>query len=306
MKTKEFKEVVFTLFEKHYHYGVAALINSLCVSKFDGLVVVGYKGNLPTWITQFQTNNKNYYSIKNLYVEFLEIDTILHFGYYKPTAILNIFQNYPSVEKVFYFDPDIIVKASWDFYSKWINLGVCLCLDNNFPFVHHNHPWRQDWINLSNSSKRNKIDYYVNSGFIGVNRANKLLIERWISLTNEYQKNNGNLTLFEKDGHRSFKGDQDLLNAAITVSPEIKLSIIGKEGMGFSQPAYLMSHAINNIKPWEKNFLKYLILQGIGPDFADKDYMAYANFPIKVFSNRTFKLKKLNLKLSSFLGRLIG
>lgn len=299
-------EIIITLFESHYHLGVAALINSLDRSNFSGLIYVGYKGKLPEWTKQLKNYHNSYFKLNRFLIKFIRIKTNLHFGYYKPTALLNIFENYPSVEKVYYFDPDIVVKSPWHFFSKWANNGVCLCLDNNFPFVHHNHPWRQAWKDLGSSSERNNVDYYVNSGFIGIKRADILLIERWISLTDKYQKQGGDLTLFEKDGHRSYKGDQDLLNAAITNSPEIKLSIIGTEGMGFSQPAYLMSHAINNIKPWNKNFFKYLILRGVSPDFADKDYMFYANFPLKVYNARTFRLKKLNLKLSSWLGRLIG
>lgn len=116
----------------------------------------------------------------------------------------------------------------------------------------------------------------------------------------------GNVSMFEKEGHRAFKGDQDLLNAVITVDKESVFSIIGKEGMGFTQPAYLMSHAVASVKPWNKNHFLHMIQRGKRPDFADIFYMKYANSPVKPFSDSVFRNKKINLKLSLAIGRLIG
>ncbi|PKV75524.1 glycosyltransferase [Pontibacter ramchanderi] len=306
METAIFKEAVVTLFEKDYHKGVASLINSLHKSEFEGLVYVGYRGALPEWVSQLEPLNNGYYKLQNIHTKFVQLECKMHFGYYKPTILRSVLNEFPSVEKVYYFDPDIVVNAPWSYFTKWVDSGIGLCLDNCFPFVHHNHPWRKEWKRLSNSNLVNHNNFYVNSGFVGIERSNRVLLDRWVDLTQEFSLTGGNTSSFEKDGFRAIKGDQDILNAVIAVSPDLSFSIIGQEGMGFTQPAYLMSHAVNGIKPWNKSYLAFLFKRGRRPDFSDKDYIKYANSPIQVFSGRSFKFRKLDLKIASILGRLIG
>lgn len=305
---KKYTETIVTLYENHYHYGVGALLNSLVSSGFKGLFLVGYKGSIPPWINQLsQTSEKEFNINSEITVKFILIDTEIHFGYYKPQFIKHVFDTYPLVDNVYYFDPDIVVNAQWSFFKSWVKVGTALCLDNCFPFVHRNHPWRAEWKELAKNEQNTDciIDYYVNSGFIGINRANSLLIDKWILLTEQYRISGGDVSLFEKNAHRAFKGDQDLLNAALTICPEIIISIIGTEGMGFTEPTYLMAHAIDSIKPWKANFVKEVLINGSKPSGAAKYFFSYCEYPIRIFSKRTILLKKINIKIASGIGLIM-
>ncbi len=303
----EFKEVIVTLFEGHYHLGVASLINSLVKSAYKGLVRIGYKGALPKWSFKLVKTDDNFYKINNeIFLEFVHLQPRMHFGYYKPYFMRDTLERYPVAHNIFYFDPDIVVKAPWNFFSNWVDIGIALCLDISFPFVHKNHPWRNTWKGLSNSLLDAQLDFYVNSGFVGINSSQMILLDRWINSTEIFKKNGGNIDMFIKDGDRAIKTDQDILNAVLTVSPDLNLSVIGAEGMGFSQPAYLMSHDVSTIKPWKKNHIEFLIKSGRKPTFLDIDYLKNANYPIKVYRDFEYGLKKMNLRISSILGRIIG
>ena len=307
MVHSEVRNVVVTLYEGRYHFGVATLINSLINAHFKGIIRVGYKGNLPAWTSQLVREKDDEFVINDdLHIIFVHTSPEMHFGYFKPQFMKDTLELLPTIERVFYFDPDIVVNAPWTYFDKWVDAGIALCLDNCFPYVHENHPWRMDWIDLAQPSRKNECTFYVNSGFCGIKRSDSILLDRWISITHAYQLIGGNVRLFEKDAHRSFKGDQDLLNAAITGSPDLRFSVIGKEGMGFSQPAYLMSHAVGDVKPWNKNYLIYLLKRGESPHFTDKDYLKFVNNPIKSIGDVDFRLKKLNMKVASILGRVLS
>jgi hypothetical protein len=302
------EEIITTLYEGHYDYGVASLANSLVKSGFSGLLLIGYRGNLPFWLNQLKKQDDlNYILNDSISVTFVKIESGKHFGYYKPEFLREALTSYPECSSVYYFDPDIVVNAPWQFFTNWVKCGISLCLDNAFPFVHPNHPWRAEWRTLSSNSEdlKSTLSHYVNSGFIGLKRNDALILDKWIDLTKAYQLMGGDISQFEKDGHRSFKGDQDLLNAALTVTPEIELSIIGTEGMGFTLPAYLMTHAVYDIKPWRKNFLKILLVRGHKPNTGDMDFLRYCQHPIRLYSNSQMRVKKFNYKMASVLSRLL-
>ena len=303
-------EVIVCLYDGQYHFGLAALINSVVKSNFKGLINTGCRGVLPPWVDQLQSlgNNNSYLVTKDVVIRFETIETDMNLAFYKPYFIAKTFQDYPFANKVFYFDVDIVVNAPWSFFSGWLENHVCLCLDSSYEYVHTNHPWRKDWKKLANVQANfyNTETAYVNSGFIGITRESIFLVEKWMSLTDKFAELGGSLKEFFQDGHNSYKGDQDLLNAAITVSPEITLSLIGKEGMGFTQPAYLMTHVIAKDKPWNKNFLMHLFKIGQKPSYSEKNFFNYCKTPINLFSPVVLRLKRTNLFLATILGRFIG
>ena len=44
------KTAIISSYEGHYHYGVAALINSAVAVGFDGLFIIAYRDSLPPWV----------------------------------------------------------------------------------------------------------------------------------------------------------------------------------------------------------------------------------------------------------------
>ena len=52
------RQLVCTLAEGHYFYGVAALVNSLVRTGFEGTVVIGFRGERPNWLERFARDPK--------------------------------------------------------------------------------------------------------------------------------------------------------------------------------------------------------------------------------------------------------
>ena len=306
----DFDEVVICLFDGEYHLGVAALTNSLVKYQFKGLINVGYRGGvLPLWVKQLQPLSDNYFRISDdVTIHFKQVLSNMHLGYFKPFFIKETFDDYPAAKKFYYFDADIIVQAPWMLYFNWVGNGVCLCLDSAFHFIHHNHPWRKDWRALVKGRDHllNPTFQYFNSGFLGIDRNNIILIDRWIDITNQFIKKNGQINYFIKDSHSSVRGDQDLLNAVITTSSDIEINVMGKEAMGFSLPATLMLHAIGERKPWNSSFIVHLLKYGNKPSTTDKAFLSICKYPINIFSVFRYSYKKIDLLSACVLGRFLG
>ena len=302
------QEIIVCLFDGSYNLGAAALINSIVKSEFKGLIHIGYRGALPAWANRLESSGENqFYVTRDVVIHFKQVDTLMHLGYYKPYFIKEAFDIYKDADKIYYFDVDVTVKAPWIVFSNWLENGSCLCLDNSFHFLHYSHPWRKQWKLLAPEYEKdfNAINYYFNSGFLGIERQSIALIDRWIYFTEKYIEIGGDVTRFVKEKYNYLKGDQDLLNAAITTS-NVEVSIIGKEGMGFTLPATVMAHAIGEEKPWDNWFLKQLIKTGHKPNLADKAFFSNCKYPIQIFYSFIYKIKKFDMFTASFFGRILG
>ncbi|CAN5545269.1 hypothetical protein BH11BAC3_BH11BAC3_31640 [soil metagenome] len=307
---KDYEEIVLCLYDQKFHLGVAVLANSLVKSGFKGLIRIGHRDEaLPEWVGQLEFIGEGCYVLSpGIRLCFTRVNTKMHLGYYKPYFLKEAIDAYSSTNRFYYFDVDIAIKAPWSVFANWLDKDVCLCLDNSFHYLHHKHPWRKEWRKIyeGNEINYNDTSHYYNSGFIGIERNSAVLIDRWILITEKFKMMGGNMQAFIKDAFISFKGDQDILNAAITVSADVEISTMGREGMGFTLPASLMWHAIGDVKPWDKLFLFRLISLGQGPSMAERMYFNYCKFPIRVFKPLTFKIKMFDLRGAALLGRFIG
>lgn len=309
----KFSYIVTTLYENHYDYGVGGLLNSLVKANFEGIFCVGYKGKLPFWINQLKKSEEFpdlYQVTEKIYLRFDLLDNIgMHFGYYKPYYLQKMAELYPDAKGWFYFDPDIVVLGNWSFFENWLKSGVSLCQDSNYTLLHWNHPWRNIWRkDFAEYYKgvNENLNIYINSGFIGINKENFEIVTRWIAINEKYKKLGNPIAFFNKgDGMGAYKGDQDVLNAVITLSPDLKLSIIGKEGMAFDFPHALMAHAIDSsgIKPWKRKYIKNSLL-GNKISVTDELFLNFCSNPIEIYGSFSLKKRKFFLILSKIINRI--
>ena len=214
------KTAIISSYEGHYHYGVAALINSAVAVGFDGLFIIAYRDSLPPWVQNLTSGDNEQYSLENTRIYFQREEPPRHFGYQKPFAALNIFERFPDVETLFYADPDITFMAPWRFFQDWADLGVALVEDSNFPRVQANHPWRAAWKNLLGLAGLEghsvKSDCYVNSGFFGINRRERVFLRIWADVTLAYEASGKSTKSFQMANRwEGVVGDQDLQAAAM-------------------------------------------------------------------------------------------
>ncbi len=318
--------IVCTLFEGHYHYGVAALVNSLYSNGYRGIVYVGYKGELPAWATGLQTrsflegNASEMQVADGLQIWFVPLTTNYHLTNYKPDFMLDVWNHHPEpASGIFYFDPDIVVAAPWNYFETWIDCGVALCEDINSP-LSKNHPRRVAWRNYfaeRNMTLSFKDSIYVNGGFVGVHQRDHSFLKTWKDIQETMAPAIGGLSrsAFIGGGNEVAqsgpfapfgKTDQDALNAAMEAW-DGNASLIGKAGMAFGAGggSALLPHALGSDKPWKSNYLKQA-LSGRSPRRVDKEFWRHSNYKIKTFEDSQIQLKKLSLSVAAFMCRFLN
>jgi hypothetical protein len=301
-----------TLFERNYHFGVAALSNSLIASGYSGDLWVGYRGALPGWITESAAYDKasgDFQVAPTLRLRMVEIDTPMHLTYYKPTFIADLLENRaPDADAVAYIDPDIVVKCDWPSFSGWFtDDAISLVEDVNWSFPSR-HPKRLQWnafFEPYGFVPQRTLERYYNAGFIAVPRAHVEFTRLWAHLCNLVRERNsiGGYELKAGGGaHLFHSSDQDAMNFALTVY-EAPLNTAGPEAMDFVPGGYYLSHATGWRKPWDGRHLR-MALEGCPPTMATKWYYRFANSPIKVYEGSTLTRRRLQMKLAAAIGRL--
>ena len=307
---------ICTLFEGNYHWGVAALSNSLYKRGFRGSVYVGYRGKLPAWTdaakptTSFEwEGSKTLEPADGLKLHFLPLDTKYHFTNYKPDFMLRLLDGPASdADGIVYFDPDIVIKCKWSFFETWLSFGVAVVhevISNDMPA---SHPIRLGWKQLIESTNRKvtfELRSYLNGGFVGVSRKNIEFLKVWSAYielaVTEFGVNPGK---FGGLGRTSifYYMDQDAFSIAVMCCG-CPISEIGPEGMDFEPGGWTMSHATSSPKPWSKNFLSSA-LKGFPPTRAEHLYWHNVQFPIAPYNSRRKVLHKYRcMRIASFIGR---
>jgi len=311
------KSVICTLFEKSYHQGVAALVNSLYCNDFRGAIYAGYRGKLPSWASLATDNPaiewtgaKTLQVAEGLQLHFLPVDTHFHFTTYKPYFMLSLIEGIAKdADGIVYFDPDIVVKCDWKYFEKWISYGVGLVHE----IVNHdmppNHPTRIMWHEIINQSGRtvvSKLTSYINAGFCGVSKQHIEFIKTWRDIIDTAIRHHDfdPKTFINLDRTALFCGDQDGLNIT-AMCCESPLCEVGPQEMDFLHGGYIMSHAVGRDKPWRNKFIR-ASLSGNRPRSVDKFFWKSVSYPIQLYSKRHIAWKKRSLNFASFIGRFYG
>lgn len=309
------QSIVCTLFEGNYHYGVAALVNSLKNHGYKGEVYAGYRGALPIWAKMAEFNIKLEWedactlNIEDgIQIHFLPLQTDYHLTNYKPDFMIRLCEGPAKNEiGIFYFDPDIVIKCRWAFFEKWISHGVAIVheiISNDMPAT---HPIRLEWCNIINKNNGNvvhQIQSYINGGFVGLIKDNVSFLKSWsnyVDIAIKVHNTNPSEFMSLDRTYPYFSIDQDALNIT-AMSTCMAISEMGPEAMDFIHGGYTMSHAVGSAKPWKKNYI-VSSLQGDLPTLADKEYWKNVNTTIVCYSKNKVRIKRLLIKVASFIGR---
>ncbi len=300
---------VCTLFEGDYHYGVAALANSLHAAGFTGSFFAGYRGPRPAWAAADEV------CIGNIRIHFVPLAQNLHFANFKPQFMRRVFsQLAPSADAVLYLDPDICLTAPWRFVETWLETGVALCEDVNSP-LHENHPRRFDWRKFyarHGVSLRYRGHVYVNSGAVGVTRARLGFVETWERLQALMGEEIGGLDQVKLGGGTSERmrdpffcfnvHDQDALNATLEACADTPVSILGREAMGFASGLRVLPHALGKRKPWRQRYVREAFA-GRQPRPADEVFWRHAEGPLSAWPDGVPARRRRLMRIARFIGR---
>ncbi|MBO9699694.1 MAG: hypothetical protein J7604_05745 [Sporocytophaga sp.] len=315
------QSIICTLFEGNYHYGVAALANSLYKHGFRGAIYAGYRGTLPDWVSSGKNsrfpdwNGGTTLEVTNDFkIHFLPLEIDWHLTNYKPNFMLQLWEGpAKDAESIFYFDPDIVNTAPWHFYQQWASFGVALVHEIALLDMPSNHPIRGIWRNVIDKAGlkviNNNLNSYFNGGFVGVSRGNMSFLHTWVRIFEtgkaHFQLAN-NQWKHKLDRTHPFQAqDQDALNIT-AMCCDVPLSEMGPEAMGFVPGGWTMFHATGSVKPWNINFFKTFISgRKIAP--VHKLYWDFAEGSvIKCYSKNSIRRKKILIKIYSLLNRFYG
>lgn len=307
-ESQGYDQVVCTLFEGHYHLGLAVLLNSMINAGFKGLVWAGYRGDLPPWVTQLSAVGEDQFELPNgALLKFEKLDASVHFTNYKPDVMLKLIREGVARRSIWYIDPDITVRCGWDFFEQWASHGIAVCTEKINGLMPERHPLRCLWVEIAEragwSGAIKPLTLYFSGGFVGMQVSSAASLERWKSAIELAGQNGADLKTFMKGTRQDpfYASDQDALNLALMYGDE-PISAIGPEGMGFEPGGFTMYHSAGKAKPWRKHFLRSA-LAGDPPSLGDKHFFACARGPLRVYSSPRLFTSKISIAVASLIGR---
>lgn len=302
---------VCTLFEGDFHYGLAALVNSLYIQGFRGTIWAGFRGKMPPWAIPLTTGSGwvAFKFAEGCDVRFVHLDTKVHFTNYKPTFIKQVWSDFDSNAKaLFYFDPDIVVRCRWSFFEEWVECGVALCQEITNSNLPSDHPFRFKWKTYVESlgfGVTRQLNQLFNGGFLGLAAKSRSCLDVWEVLIQGLATRGMALDRFSAgDATCAFNAtDQPALNMMAMVT-DWPLSTVGPEEMDFLPGGSYMSHATGSPKPWRKRYIPSA-LSGIAPSRAEKAFWRFTQSPVRLFTPPALLARRIDLVVASAISRFI-
>jgi hypothetical protein len=301
------EEVICSLFEGDFHLGLAALINSIVRRGFCGLFWIGCRGVLPPWTAKLKRRDDGLFEVGNALLGFEFLKTDRHFGQYKSAFLSTVFDRGITRRYLWYFDPDITLRCAWAFIQMWVRHGVSLCEDTNFRMMHSRHPLRCAWVELARTAgwgePRLLSERYFNSGFVGMDVAQRSFLDTWIAAIQLANGSGVTLNQFQKGSREQvfYTVDQDTMNIAVMYA-DVPFSTMGPDAMGFAPGGFAMLHGVAKPKSWRKKFLRSA-LNGVPPSPGDKHFIACLDGPIFPYPPGKVRRMKFSAALAALIGR---
>jgi hypothetical protein len=302
--------VVCTVAEGIYHFGVAALCNSLHRHGYRGQVWVGWRGALPGWAAAATGGAGPWQELAvddDFSVCFVEIGGSNHLTNCKPAFLRRTLMEFaPQAGSVFYFDSDVVVRGDWSFFEEWVSYGVALMQDVWDTAMLPNHVFKKRW-----KAHAAKLGYqcrdvpgYYNGGFVGVRREDIRFLEVWEDLVASIAAAGGDLGRLRTGdpSHLFHKMDQDALNAAV-LAANVEIASGSKEMMEIFPWSAVIAHAIDFKKPWKRNYLVDAA-QGYPPGRPHLAYWQNVDGPISAYSRGRLAMKRVEVGLARVIGRV--
>ncbi len=296
---------ICTLYEGDYHFGLAALANSLYASGFIGDLWVGTRGGRPPWLAGDPTDSLELSN--GMHLKFISIDTPFHFSHFKPQFMAQVLAQDLGADRVAYIDPDIVIKAGWGFFDDWTSRGIALVGDF-YEAISEDHLYRHHWRDfaVARQQKRvRKLDRYYNGGFVSIRRCDQDFLSVWENLIAGLP-NLGlpiDKLLPATNLHPYQFTDQDLLNASLECG-DWELATLQPSAMDLrGQVGQVMCHMTPGAKPWRCGYF-------LGPrrfrerSHACRQYWNHVNGPIHPYTSGELALRKLDQKLAALFGKI--
>jgi hypothetical protein len=305
---------VCTLFEGHYHHGVAALVNSLVAAGYEGTVWVGHRGPLPAWLTahaDFDPEGARLQVTPQVALQAVALDPPRSLNYEKPAFMLALLDTHaPTAAAVVYLDPDLVVKCAWSEVAAWFAGGEVALVEDLDASLPSDHPKREAWRRFfaaHGETPQRTLERYYNSGFVGVPRAQRDLLTAWQRICEHVAAETGNTLRQRKLGtpsHLFHSTDEDALNVALTLC-RAPLCTQGAEAMDLVPGGRHLSHAVGAAKPWQGRHVRGA-LRGRPPSTASRSFYRFARGPLVTLSRWTLARRRVSMALATVLGRVVG